>query len=250
MPDDGSAFCAGRRRFLHLGSGAMALAAAACQPAGRPGGPFVAPTPAVVAQLYADTTAGVWRDGRLIAYSHGMEIRTRDEIETDGANFALIEFLSGDGVYMKPATRVRVGSIFVFFGEIFNRVVSGRGFRADSEALEAGVEETEFMMRVDRGSQEATVTVRRGIVRCTPRRASWVILLRSNERLSAQRIASRQPRPTQVDAAQLIEATQWADAAARRLKQSRPVPEPQRPYPPATYPQPPTIPQRTPPVTR
>jgi hypothetical protein len=204
----------------------------------------------VVARLYADTAAGVRRDNRLLDYAHGMAIRTHDEIETDGANFALIEFLNGDGVYMKPLTRVRVGSIFVFFGEIFNRVVSGRGFKADSEALEAGVEETEFLMHVDRGSQEATVTVRRGIVRCTPRRASWVVQLRSNERLSAQRIAPRQPRATQMKAAEVIEATQWADGAARRLKQSRPAPEPQRPYPPPTYPQPPTFPQRTPPVTR
>ncbi len=230
-----------RRRFLRLGAGCV-VAAAACQPIARPA-PGPAPAPGWIARLYADAGARVWRDGRGIAYAHGMNLRAGDEIETGEDNVALIEFSNGDDVYMRPMTRVRVGSIFVFFGEIFNRVVSGRGFRADSEAMEAGVEETEFLMRVDRVLQEATVVVRRGAVRCRPRRGAWAPQrVGEGQRLTAQRGSGLPPRQIEMSPAEVAAAMAWADEATRRLK-LRPPPDGRAPYVPSperrpAYPQP------------
>jgi hypothetical protein len=142
-----------------------------------------------------------------------------DEVETDAANFALIEFTNGDGVYLRPETRVRLGSIFVFFGEIFNRIVSGSGFRAESDVVEAGVEETEFLMHVDRATHATTVTVSRGVVRCTARVGTWrAQVLKPNQRLIVSRQLAVQPRLQVLDQAEIRAASRWTEEVAGRIK--------------------------------
>jgi hypothetical protein len=189
---------------------------------GAPGGP---------ARLTADNSASVWRRGVRLAYADGMPIQRGDEIETDAANHALIAFDNGDTVYMSPVTRVRVGTIFVFFGEIFARIVSGQDtFRADSEVVSAGVERTEFLMRVNRTTKEATVTVRSGVVRCSSTGTSerWVAQrVEVNQQLTVPATVARpgtggrpvaiQPKPIRLERAQVVSATQWVDGASRRL---------------------------------
>lgn len=191
---------------------------------GPPGGP---------ARLTADNTASVWRRGTRLGYADGMPIHLGDEIETDAANHALIAFANGDTVYMSPVTRVRVGSIFVFFGEIFAKIVSGQDtFRADSEVVSAGVERTEFLMRVDRATKETSVTVRSGAVRCSSTRTSerWVAQrVGVNQQLTVPAIFVRppggpsprpvaiQPKPVTLDPGQVVSATRWVDRAAIRL---------------------------------
>jgi hypothetical protein len=148
-----------------------------------------------------------------------MPLLLGDVVETDTANFALIEFTNGDGVYMKPDTRVRLGSIFVFFGEIFNRIVSGSGFRAESDVVEAGVEETEFLVRVDKATHATTVTVSRGVVRCTSRAGTWTALvLKPNQRLVVPRQATVQPRPQVLNQTEIHATSRWAEEVGGRIK--------------------------------
>lgn len=159
------------------------------------------------------------RGGRPVAYAHGMPLWLGDMVETDSANFALIEYTNGDGVYMKPETRVRLGSIFVFFGEIFNRIVSGSGFRAESDVVEAGVEETEFLVHVDKATRATTVTVSRGAVRCTPRTGTWTAqVLRANQRLIVPRVVAVQPRALVVNQTEVQATSRWAEEVGGRIK--------------------------------
>jgi hypothetical protein len=184
-----------------------------------------------VAHLYADTGAAVSRGGRPVPYAHGMPLSLGDEVETDSANFALIEFTNGDGVYMKPETRVRLGSIFVFFGEIFNKIVSGSGFRAESDVVEAGVEETEFLVHVDKVTHVTTVTVSRGVVRCTPRTGTWTAqVLKPNQRLIVPRVVALQPRPLVLNQTEIRATSRWAEEVGGRIKiQPRQLQQPQQP---------------------
>jgi len=219
-----------RRQLLRVVGGSTLTALAACQyPAGRgptpaepgprPGGGGGGPAASWVAHLYADTGAAVSRGGRSVAYGHGMPLWLGDVVETDAANFALIEYTNGDGVYLKPETRVRLGSIFVFFGEIFNRIVSGSGFRAESDVVEAGVEETEFLVHVDRVTHVTTVTVSRGVVRCTARAGTWTALsLKPNQRLIVPRQVTVQPRPLVLNQTEIRATSRWAEEVGGRIK--------------------------------
>ena len=247
MPkDDRARRSVTRRQLLRAVGGSTLTALAGCQyqvgrgpapagsgprPAGGGGGPASS-----AAQLYADTGAAVSRGGRPVPYAHGLPLWLGDEVETDSANFALIEFTNGDGVYMKPDTRVRLGSIFVFFGEIFNRIVSGSGFRAESDVLEAGVEETEFLVHVDKATHVTTVTVSRGAVRCTSRAGTWTALvLKPNQRLIVPRVVGLQPRPLVLNQTEIHASSRWAEEVGvrirtpqRQLQQPRQLQEPQK----------------------
>jgi hypothetical protein len=228
MPrDDRARRSVSRRQLLRVVGGSTLTVLAGCQyqvgrgpgPTGPgPGGHGPAP-PSGVAHLYADTGAAVSRGGRPVPYAHGMPLSLGDEVETNSANFALIEYTNGDGVYMKPETRVRLGSIFVFFGEIFNRIVSGSGFRAESDVVEAGVEETEFLVHVDRATHATTVTVSRGVVRCTSRAGTWTALaLKPNQRLVVPRLVTAQPRPLILNQAEIRATSRWAEEVGGRIK--------------------------------
>jgi hypothetical protein len=249
MPrDDRTRRSVTRRQLLRVVGGSSLAALAACQyPAGRgPAPPRPGPgagggggggaSASWAARLYADHGAAVSRGGHPVPYAHGMTLWLGDEVETDAANFALIEFRDGDGVYMKPETRVRLGSIFVFFGEIFNRIVSGSGFRAESDVVEAGVEETEFVMHVDRASHATTVTVNRGVVRCTARVGTWrAQVLKPNQRLIISRQLAVPPKVQVLQPAEIRATTRWAEEVSgririppRQLEQAPQLREPQR----------------------
>jgi len=268
MPrDDRARRSVTRRQLLRVVGGSTLTVLAACQyPTGRgpaPAGPGPRPAgggggPASwVAHLYADTGAAVSRGGRSVAYAHGMPLWLGDEVETDTANFALIEFTNGDGVYMKPDTRVRLGSIFVFFGEIFNRIVSGSGFRAQSDVVEAGVEETEFLVHVDKATHATTVTVSRGVVRCTARAGTWTAqVLKPNQRLIVPRQVAVQPRPLVLNQTEIRATSRWAEEVGgrikvppRQLQQPPQLREPQQPQQPRELQQPQQQVPRTLPTT-
>jgi hypothetical protein len=222
-----------------------------------------------VARLTADNRASVSRRRAPVGYAPGMAIELGDDIETDASNHALIEFDNGDAVYMSPATRVRIGSIFVYFGEIFAKIVSGQGtFRADSDVVSAGVERTEFLMRVDRQTRQTTVTVRSGVVRCSPAtralppRGGDPIKTDKPQRWTPQRVdadqqitvapgVSTQPKPVVLQRAQVVSATQWVERAAPRLTIKRPpVKRPPVKRPPARRPPVERPPVERPPITR
>ncbi len=93
-----------------------------------------------------------------------------DRIETDAESTAIVHFVNGTVVYVRPNSVVRIGSIFVEIGEIF---VRARGlFRVDTEIVGAGAERTEYAVQV-RPQDEVSVVVLEGKVSCLSRLGRW-----------------------------------------------------------------------------
>ena len=105
-----------------------------------------------------------------------MVLRTGDVIQTtDG--YAVIDFDRGNVVDLRPNTRVALGSIRLFFGEMFARIVDVAihgGGQVTTDELVASVEGTRYAVRRastgsgSNGAGSTAVIVRDGHVRCAP----------------------------------------------------------------------------------
>src|SRR5262245_3220679 len=135
-------------------------------------------------RLYADPGVRVERSAQgVVPYGKGMALQTGDVIETaDG--YAVIDFDRGNVVDLRPNTRLALGSIRLFFGEMFARVVdiaTHGGGEVDTEELTAAVEGTQYAMRRtvapgpgNSSTGRTAVIVRDGHVRCAPgARGAW-----------------------------------------------------------------------------
>jgi len=95
------------------------------------------------------TIAGVdiVRKGARAQPKHNMALETGDEIRADALSTVVLTFAEGARVYVQPNTHVRLGSIFVFIGEV---LVKARGlFKVKTEYATAASEGTEYLVRVD-----------------------------------------------------------------------------------------------------
>lgn len=93
-----------------------------------------------------------------------------------------------------PNTKVTLGSIWAWFGEVF---VSG-WLSSETKLASAGVDGTEYILKVDEKTSETTITVLEGQVRVKPKLASWPEQkLRRAQRLQINEAQSAQP-PTPV----------------------------------------------------
>jgi hypothetical protein len=210
------------RRALALGLTGVTLVGCAIGT-----GPGVQPpsTPQpVVAHLTADSpNIRVERAGQSVPYSPGMPLRRGDGVRTGSATYATIEFTDGNIVYVRNDSSVEVGSIRLFFGEIFNAIyrIAGGGSATYTNDLAAAAEATMFLVKADRMGRGTTVTVLDGVVRCIPLRGSpWSEMrLGRNQQMTATRRA--RSTPTVVDARQ---AAQWVEVAAPSLKRRSPLP--------------------------
>jgi len=177
--------------------------------------------------LYADPGVTITRrDQGFVRYEPGMEVLSGDSIET-GDGQAVLDFEDGSAVMLKRATRIQLGSITLFFGELFARVKSiatRGGGQVITNELSASVEGTEYGVRRDLPAADAAlghvqVYVREGHVRCAPgARANWsplTITVNQAFEVAGYRAA---PAARAVDAPALA---RWADDAERRLKQKR-----------------------------
>jgi len=110
------------------------------------------------------------REGILLDAAPDMPLRKGDLIRT-GPNVAVaIRFPNGTQLYVRSDSRIRIGSIFAFVGELFVRV---RGaFQVDTEFVTAGAEGTEWVMAISpRGDTRCTVL--EGRVRMASRENVW-----------------------------------------------------------------------------
>jgi ferric-dicitrate binding protein FerR (iron transport regulator) len=207
---------------------AMCLVIGACAGASIGIGPVVIDTPQRAGTLlFADPGVTIARTGHgHVPYAPGMEVMSGDSIETvDGQ--AVIDYDDGSAVILNRATRVQLGSITLFFGELFARVKSiatRGGGQVVTNELSASVEGTEYGVRRDLSAPEAAlgrvqVYVRDGRVLCAPsERARWPsVALVPNQTLE---VAGYRPpsAPRPVDARAL---SRWADDAERRLRKPR-----------------------------
>jgi hypothetical protein len=134
-----------------------------------------------------------------------MRLEAGDEIETEADSTAVIRFANGTEVFVGQSTRVRIGSLWVLFGEIY---VRARGaFRVETRYVTAGVEGTEYLLTVDSEAQMSMVVLD-GIVRLTSKTGSWqsVALTKLDQgvfRLQERPLLSR---VDPVDASRIVQA--------------------------------------------
>lgn len=179
-------------------------------------------------QLYADPGVRIERPGYgPLHYSPAMELASGDIVETADGH-GVIDYPDGSAVMLKSSTRVQLGSIVLFFGEIFNKVKSisrrGGGLVTTNE-VSASVEGTEFGVRRTAAYRDATVGavrlfVREGQVRCAPGTgAHWpAVTLAKGQALDVA--GFRQPAPPQRVEAEA--SSRWADETERRLRKAQP----------------------------
>ncbi len=188
---------------------------------------FDASQPRAGTLLYADPGVAVIRSGQgVVRYEPGMELLSGDSIETaDGQ--AVIDYDDGSAVILNRATHLQLGSITLFFGELFARVKSiatRGGGQVVTNELSASVEGTEYGVRrdlpaADAASGNVQVYVREGRVLCAPSaRARWSpIALTVNQAFEVVGYRAA-PAVRAVDAKYL---SRWADDAERRLRKAR-----------------------------
>ncbi len=177
--------------------------------------------------LYADRGVRILRaDGNRVDYQPGMVLLRGDTISTQGGQ-AVIDFDDGHIVALQSNTQIQLGSIRLFFGELFARIerLSQRGGgRVETNELTASVEGTEFAVirsapNDAAGRGASSVVVRRGNVLCDPvQQSTWQpLLLRPDEQFDVHGWRTR-PTVRRVDA---FAQTRWADSAIQRLLQPR-----------------------------
>lgn len=104
----------------------------------------------------------------------GMSLQTDDSIETGSRSTAVLWFDGRHEIVLLPNTKVEIHSLWVKFGRILARI---RGkFRIESDSVTAGVEGTEFLLRVG-GPHAMAVTVVEGSVRLTSKETGRSILV-------------------------------------------------------------------------
>lgn len=177
--------------------------------------------------LYADPGVSVLRaDGNRVSFEPGMVLLQGDTISTREGQ-AVIDFDDGHIVALQANTHIQLGSIRLFFGEVFARIetlVQRGGARVETNELTASVDGTEYSVKRS-ASNDATdtgtssVIVRRGSVRCDPvEEATWrPITLRPDEQFEVYGWRST-PVVRRIDA---YAQTRWADRAIERLLQPR-----------------------------
>ena len=129
------------------------------------------------------TRAGVrvWRGGSEIRAERLMTLLPGDEIETAANAAVVLRYRDAGDVLVLERTRVKIGSLEVFFGRVF--AVLRNKFSVSSETVVAGVEGTRFLFEVDR-NRAVHVAVADGAVVCSSPQRAWApVRLRANEAL-------------------------------------------------------------------
>ena len=84
-----------------------------------------------------------------------MALEVGDEVRTGPQTTVVLSFLDGARVFVQPSTHLRIGSIFVYLGEVLVKV---KGFfQVETRYATAGSEGTQYLVRVDPGDQVRVV---------------------------------------------------------------------------------------------
>jgi hypothetical protein len=236
-----------RRRRIVFGAGILLTGCA--EPYLVPG--TEPPGPRRLATLEVEGRVEVLQGGRVLLGRDGMPLFAGDEIRTLSSSYAQCRFVDGDRVWLDYDTRVRLGSIFTFFGRVFASV-SGV-FQVDSEFVSASSEGTEYTVTIGRGSSDFSVAVRSGAVSCRPRQGRWrPVRLTAGERLVGRGVGA--PTTDRLDSREYEAEFGWVPASPTpQFKFRQPAPRrevdppPRSSTPPSTPPSPPSAPSSPPP---
>lgn len=181
------------------------------------------PSQAGVPLLHADAGVRIERGAQgELPYQAGMALQNGDVIQTTGG-FAVIDFDDDNYVALRENTRIQLGSIRLFLGEVFahiNQVIERGGGQVTTDEISASVRGTEYSVRrapvsgrPDIGN--TAVIVRKGTVLCEGREdRRWPAVTVTDNRIF--RVEGKQiPRQPQYVDAQA--ETAWADRAIQRL---------------------------------
>jgi hypothetical protein len=161
-----------------------------------------------------------------------MPLYKGDDVRTGRGTSATIEFTDGNVVYVRENTSLEVGTIRLFFGEIFNliRSIAGGGSTVYTNDLAAAAETTMFLVRRD-AIHGTTVTVVEGTVRCRSAEAGrWAMVpVRQDQQLTVASATVARPSIAMVDARG---SAQWVNTTAQRLNLDPPVVQPPPAAPP------------------
>jgi hypothetical protein len=173
--------------------------------------------------LHADAGVRIERAAQgELPYQPGMALQIGDVVQTAGG-FAVIDFDDDNYVALRENTRIQLGSIRLFLGEVFahiNQVIERGGGEVTTDEMSASVKGTEYSVRrtpvsgrPDVGN--TAVVVRKGTVLCEGRAdRRWPAVTVTDNRMF--RVEGKQiPRPPQYVDAQA--ETAWADQAVQRL---------------------------------
>ncbi|QID19211.1 FecR domain-containing protein [Nitrogeniibacter mangrovi] len=167
----------------------------------HPGGGFVSVDAATAGQLVSVTRGGRALDVRL-----PLMLQPGDIIET-GAGGAVLRLDNGEAV-LAPRTKVRLGSLEVFFGRV---LASVRGlFRVEDESVAADVEGTRFLFESSPG-RSMRVVVLDGVVRCSSRQDRWAPMrVAAGRQMTLNYRGARAPVVNPVSEAEMARIDQWA----------------------------------------
>ena len=146
----------------------------------------------------------VTRDGKPVPAESCMPLQRGDIVETGPSVPVLVEFAEGL-VLLMPKTKVRIGSIWTFFGELF----SFGHVKLQDRYVTAGAEGTSYAFRSD--DRGTTVTVLQGHVRVTPeKKVSPAQRLESGQQVTVSGNAA--PSLTRLTAAEVTRELQMYQA--------------------------------------
>lgn len=149
----------------------------------------------------------VTRNGQRLDPRTPLPLQPGDIVTTGPNAGALIRFENGGEAILAPDTRVRLGSLEVFFGEVLADL---RGkFEIWDTNLIAALGGTRFLFESQRKAQ-TRVAVLEGSVTCTPRAGGWEpVRLNAGEQLQARSGGDRRPRPTRLTAGEIERIERW-----------------------------------------
>ncbi len=136
---------------------------------------------------YRIATAPEWRQIQVTRNGVGLDVApnmtlaTGDTIKTGSGVAAAIRFPNGSQLYVRSHSRIRIGSVFAFVGELFVRVKGA--FQVDTEFVTAGAEGTEWVMRVSPNGDTRCIVLE-GRTRMASNEQRWrSISVRANDQM-------------------------------------------------------------------
>lgn len=158
----------------------------------------------------ARTAVRVTRNGGEVSDPLGARLQKGDIIETGEDVSAVLRFADGNEAILGPRTRVRLGSLEVFFGKVFASV---RGaFVVSSDTVSAEVEGTEYLFEQPREG-EVRVVVLDGTVTCRSPQSRWADARVNAGRMFDLSYATRAtPQVVAAPADLMLSIRRWADA--------------------------------------
>lgn len=150
----------------------------------------------------------VWRNGQEVSTATGMLLHPGDELETAPQATAVLRYSAHGLVTVAERSRVRVGSLEVFFGRLLAEVRNL--FEVRSESVAAAVDGTTFLVEVQ-ARRGMRIAVAEGTVNCRSLTNQWAAFkLPAGRAMLAQFADAQPPRQTAANAQELASTLEWA----------------------------------------